>query len=169
MKILVLSDSHSSLRFMRIAIERTAPDAVIHLGDYVRDGEAIAAEYPGIRFYQVAGNCDQFSVPDYYPRTTIESFEGVRIYFTHGHIQHVKQYLSMLIADANRCNAAVALFGHTHEPYCEQMENGLWLMNPGSCSNYGGYAGIVEIRGKEQVTCRLIRQSDMEESNGFNG
>ena len=48
MKVLVLSDSHSSLYFMRQCIERTKPDAVIHLGDYFEDGAAMAEAYPHI-------------------------------------------------------------------------------------------------------------------------
>ena len=46
MKILVLSDSHSALRFMRQCIDRVKPHAVIHLGDYFDDGEAMKEEYP---------------------------------------------------------------------------------------------------------------------------
>ena len=47
MKILVLSDSHSSHRFMRECIESVKPDAVIHLGDFVRDGEAMKEALSG--------------------------------------------------------------------------------------------------------------------------
>ena len=49
MKILVLSDSHSSLRFMFSCLEQIAPDAVIHLGDYFDDGAALREAFPGIR------------------------------------------------------------------------------------------------------------------------
>ena len=38
MTILVLSDSHSTLRFMRLCVEKIQPDALIHLGDYFDDG-----------------------------------------------------------------------------------------------------------------------------------
>ena len=34
MKILVLSDSHSALQFMRQCVESVKPDAIIHLGDF---------------------------------------------------------------------------------------------------------------------------------------
>ena len=34
MKILVMSDSHSALAFMRRCIEAVEPDALIHLGDH---------------------------------------------------------------------------------------------------------------------------------------
>ena len=56
MKILVLSDSHSALRYMRQCIDAVKPDAVIHLGDLVGAGETMQEEYPALLFYQVAGN-----------------------------------------------------------------------------------------------------------------
>ena len=41
MRVLVLSDSHSALSFMRRCIEHIRPDTVIHLGDYFEDGKAM--------------------------------------------------------------------------------------------------------------------------------
>ena len=41
MKILVVSDSHSALSFMRTCIDCVKPDMFIHLGDYFDDAEAI--------------------------------------------------------------------------------------------------------------------------------
>ena len=53
MKILVLSDSHSALQFMRQCVESVKPDAIIHLGDFFDDGVVIHEENPDIPFYQV--------------------------------------------------------------------------------------------------------------------
>ena len=44
MKILVLSDSHSTLSFMRRCIDSVQPHAVIHLGDHFDDAEAMKEE-----------------------------------------------------------------------------------------------------------------------------
>ena len=41
MNILVLSDSHSALSFMRRCLESVKPDAVVHLGDYFEDAQAM--------------------------------------------------------------------------------------------------------------------------------
>ena len=60
MKILVFSDSHSSLWFMRQCVRLLKPDCLIHLGDYAEDGSVIHDENPDILFYQVPGNCDGF-------------------------------------------------------------------------------------------------------------
>ena len=60
MKILVMSDSHAALRFMKMAVEAVKPNAVVHLGDYYDDGEAVAQLYPHIAFHLVGGNCDRY-------------------------------------------------------------------------------------------------------------
>ena len=161
MKILVFSDSHSGLRCMRLAMDRICPDAVIHLGDYVGDAQTIAEEYPGTRFYMVAGNCDRYRVPPDFPETLVETIRGVRVYMTHGHIQHVKTDLGMLLYNARRCGVQVALYGHTHCPDCRQLEDGLWVMNPGSCGYFGGSAGVIELSDGIIETCKIVREEDL--------
>ena len=161
MKILVLSDSHAALSFMRRCIDAIKPDTVIHLGDYYDDGTAMAEEYPYIKFYQVPGNCDAHRgyIPD--PETRMETLGGVRILMTHGHRHHVKQTLIRLVADARASRAAVVLFGHTHSADCQMEEEGLWVLKPGSCGFYGGSAGLVEIRAGELLQCRILREEDI--------
>jgi predicted phosphodiesterase len=44
MTILIFSDSHSGMRFMRRCVEKIKPDTMIHLGDHYDDGEAMAQE-----------------------------------------------------------------------------------------------------------------------------
>ena len=164
MKILVLSDSHSSHRFMRECIEAVKPDAVIHLGDFVRDGDAMKYEFPDLRFYQVAGNCDRGRVPMDFPEILIQKIGGAAIYMTHGHLQGVKLFLDKLILDGQRCGADIILYGHTHEPDCRKLPEGQWILNPGSAGIYGGTAGIILANGKDTV-CRIIRQTDLEGKN----
>ena len=161
MQILVLSDSHSTLSFMRRCIDAVNPDAVLHLGDYYDDGTAMAEEYPHITFYQVPGNCDAHRgyIPD--PETRLETLGGVRILMTHGHRHHVKQTLIRLLADARASRAAVVLFGHTHSAYNAQEEDGLWVLNPGSCGYFGGSAGLLELSAGEVLQCRVLREEDI--------
>jgi putative phosphoesterase len=161
MKILVLSDSHAALSFMRRCIDAVKPDVVIHLGDHYDDGTAMAEEYLQIPFYQVPGNCDAHRcfIPD--PETRLETLGGVRIFMTHGHRHHVKQTLIRLLADARASRADVVLFGHTHSTYCQREEDGLWVLNPGSCGYFGGSAGLLEIRGSQILQCKLLREEDI--------
>ena len=53
MKILVLSDSHSGMSFMRECINKVRPNALIHLGDHYDDGQTIQEEFPHLMVYQV--------------------------------------------------------------------------------------------------------------------
>ena len=163
MKLLVLSDSHSSLSFMRLAVEQVKPDGIIHLGDHYDDGEVLREDYPDIRLWQVPGNCDRYRVPPYVPEILIEPIGGVMFYMTHGHRHNVKLGLWKLISDAEQSNAQCVLFGHTHEPYCEMEDEDFWVMNPGSCGYGGGSVGLVEITDKKIVSCRVLDRTDLEE------
>ena len=58
MRILVLSDSHGNVDNMARAVELTAPDRVLHLGDCQRDLTALRARFPALPMEGVPGNCD---------------------------------------------------------------------------------------------------------------
>lgn len=161
MKILVVSDSHAGYSFMRRCIEYTAPDAIIHLGDYYRDGETMAEEYPHIPVYQVPGNCDmnRSYIPD--PEIRLLELGGVRLYLTHGHRHQVKSTLVRLIADARAAKAQAVLFGHTHSAMI-QREPDLLVLNPGAAS-WGGSAAILETHLGSITGCRLLYPQDVSE------
>lgn len=161
MKILVLSDSHSALRFMRQCMDAVKPDAVVHLGDHFDDGAALAEEYPGIPFYQVPGNCDRYRCPPGTAEIRIERVLGIDIYMTHGHRHHVKQYTGALVRDARVCKVQAVLYGHTHTPDCRQEEDGLWILNPGSCGYGGGSAGLILCERGRIRECRILREDDL--------
>lgn len=162
-KILVLSDSHAAMSFMRLCIRSVKPDAVVHLGDYYDDGTAIAEEFGLSRFYQVPGNCDKYRICSPVPETLVEKVCGVKLFMTHGHIHRVKTGLGALVTDARRTGAQAALFGHTHAAYCQQEEDGLWVVNPGSCGYYGGSAALIEAENGKIIGCRIVRQPDLDQ------
>lgn len=161
MKILVLSDSHSTMSFMRRCVNSVKPDAIVHLGDHFDDGEALKEENPQIRVYQVPGNCDRYRCPPGQPQILIPTVDGVRLYMTHGHKHSVKSYLGALLRDARASNAAAALYGHTHVADCHREEDGLWVLNPGSCGYYGGSAAVMEVNAGKILSCRLISDEDL--------
>jgi len=161
MKILVLSDSHCALCFMRRCVEAVHPDALVHLGDCFDDGLAIKEEFPGIPFYQVPGNCDRYRTMPGQPEILVERVCGVRLYMTHGHIHHVKSTLGALLRDARASRVDAVLYGHTHRPDCRQEPDGLWILNPGSCGYFGGSAGVLEVRDGKITHCRLLRDADL--------
>ena len=162
MKILVFSDSHSSMSFMRLCMEVVKPDAVIHLGDHYDDAEVLMDEWPRTRMYRVPGNCDKYRVPDYVPEILIQPIFGVNMYMTHGHKHGVKMGIGALIRDARLCRCDIALYGHTHIPDCHQEEDGLWVLNPGAAS-YSGTAGLIEIHDHKIIACRHLDRWDLEE------
>lgn len=161
MKLLVLSDSHSALSFMRLCIRKLQPDAVAHLGDYFEDGSVMAEEFPQMSFYQVPGNCDRYRNCGFAPETLVQRLCGVKLFMTHGHLHQVKYGLETLIRDARSVGAQAVLFGHTHSAYC-QLEDGLWVVNPGCCGSYGGSAAVLELMDGAITDCRIIRSWELE-------
>ena len=161
MKILVLSDSHSTLSFMRRCIDTVKPDVMIHLGDHYDDGEAMAEEYPRILLYQVPGNCDRYRCRPGIPEIMIPRIGGVDVYMTHGHKHSVKSYLGALLRDARASHVDAALYGHTHVADCHREEDGLWVLNPGSCGYFGGSAGLILSDKGKIADCLLLKEEDL--------
>ena len=161
MKILVLSDSHSTLSFMRRCIDAVKPDAVVHLGDHFDDGEAMREEYPGLRFYQVPGNCDRYRCHPSQPEILIQRVCGVNLYMTHGHKHSVKSYLGALLRDARASKVDAVLYGHTHLADCHREEDGLWVLNPGSCGYFGGSAGLILADNGKIWKCCILQEEDL--------
>jgi len=136
---------------MYAAIDLHKPQQVIHLGDMVDDAEQVSEHYPMLPFCLVPGNCDGWTTLPVKKQITLE---GTSILLSHGHRWNVKSGYDMAIADARAVGADILLFGHTHRALCEQLEDGLWMMNPGpSRSSYG----LIELE-RGSVSCRVLPQ-----------
>ena len=159
MKILVMSDSHAALSFMRMAVKAVKPDVIVHLGDYYDDGQVIAEENPHIPVHQVPGNCDRFRCTPDLPQFLCYDIDGVRFFMTHGHLHGVKSSTHRLVSEGRVRQAKAVLYGHTHGSDCRQ-EDGLWILNPGTCGSFGGSVGVIETDGGEIISCRILRQED---------
>ena len=147
-KLLVLSDSHGG----RAAIERVlmkeskSIDALIFLGDGLRDLELALTLYPKLRAYSVAGNCDYGALE---PTDGLAAFDGVVIFYTHGHMYGVKYDLDTLADAASARGAEVALFGHTHRrELVRGVGTAATVFNPGSLRDGGSY-GVITIENGE--------------------
>ena len=146
MKILVMSDSHGKRQYVLDAIyDNKDADAVIHLGDGVKDFDAGIKEAKELgvlhtdKIFKVKGNCDMFLDEAV---TLFENLGGYRFYITHGYEQRVKSGTDYLLKDAKDNDRNVALYGHTHRPFYEERL-GVHIFNPGAL-NYGDY-GIITI------------------------
>ena len=103
-KLLVLSDSHGG----RAAIERVlmkeskSIDALIFLGDGLRDLELALTLCPKLRAYSVAGNCDYGALE---PTDGLAAFDGVVIFYTHGHthIPHAETRSKVFLFNPGSC------------------------------------------------------------------
>ena len=136
---------------MMDAVAAHQPDQIIHLGDLMDDAESLGYAYPTLPVCMVPGNCDGWTMA---PLKKQICLAGRQILLSHGHLWGVKSGYAAAIADARACGAHILLFGHTHRAVCEQLEDGLWMMNPGSSrSTYG----IIEI-GPDHLSCSIHRQ-----------
>ena len=151
MKILVFSDSHRSRGGMLDAIDAHRPDQVIHLGDLQSDAEELTYVYPKLPICMVPGNCDGWTMDPLKKQITLA---GKRILLSHGHLWGVKKGYEVAVADARAVGADILLFGHTHRALCQQLEDGLWMMNPGaSRTSYG----LIRIE-QGQIHCSIHLQ-----------
>ena len=148
---------------MRMCIEKVKPDVMIHLGDYYDDGQAMADENPSVTVYQVPGNCDRYRCPRFCQEILLQTIGGVKFYLTHGHRHNVKSGLWQLLLDARAAGVDAVLYGHTHAADCHREEDGLWVLNPGSCGYCGGKAGVILVENGNIQEVRVIDQTDLEE------
>ena len=133
------------------AIDAHRPDQVIHLGDLQSDAEELTYVYPKLPICMVPGNCDGWTMAPLKKQITLA---GKRILLSHGHLWGVKKGYEAAVADARAVGADILLFGHTHRALCQQLEDGLWMMNPGaSRTSYG----LIRIE-QGQIHCSIHLQ-----------
>lgn len=151
-KILIVSDSHRDSTYLRLAVKKERPDAIVHLGDHASDADFIDMEHPIMPLCRVKGNCDYFE--QRYPEKWVFTWDGVTILATHGHKQGVKSGLLQLKYAALEAGAQLVLYGHTHRACCGEQD-GLWFLNPGACGGRTPTYGIAELN-EGRISCRII-------------
>ena len=162
MEVLILSDSHGRSRNITevLARQKQNPDLFIHLGDGLRDLDAIDY-FPSMPpFYAVKGNCDAFEFSLSFPchEEDLLALGGHTAFLTHGARYGVKGGLGALLAAAAQKGADLVLYGHTHTPHLEILEKGtelrgvilqrpMYVFNPGSLAQ--GSFGTLTIRNEQ--------------------
>ncbi len=154
MKILVFSDSHGRWKNIdeAIALHGGVCDAVIFLGDGLSDISRIKDKYPNIAFFAVRGNCDVFGFSDT-PEEMCVNFDGIKIFFAHGHRYGVKGSYGHILNKTNELSADAVVFGHTHEPLATVEYFGnrrVQVFNPGSIG--AGSYGIINTSNNVIIT-----------------
>ena len=133
-KIIVISDTHRDFDALYdIVNDNKHADMFIHLGDGEHEYDDVRNLFPEKAFLFVRGNNDWSDSPVYRTFT----YGGHKFYLTHGHSfdRHSMHDFIAATAKANECD--VALFGHTHIPFYEIM-NDVHVFNPGSASSPRG-------------------------------
>ncbi|MBO5227861.1 MAG: metallophosphoesterase [Lachnospiraceae bacterium] len=133
MKILVVSDTHGSLRGLQAAIKAEGKlDWILHMGDVDRQEDELAALAGRSMFACVKGN------NDYYSQLSNElllDIRGYKIWMTHGHRYQVYSGNDMIKNVGIMKGADIIMYGHTHSPLVEiDKENKITVINPGSIS-----------------------------------
>lgn len=147
MKLMIASDIHGSNFYCSKLLKRymeESPDKLIILGDLLYHGprNELPKEYDPERVAKlfnlvkdhiicVKGNCDA-EVDQWLVDFPIISemgcimIDGISMYITHGHKYNYENKPPM-------CPHDILIFGHTHVPFAEDCEEGLFI-NPGSVS-----------------------------------
>ncbi|WP_461203461.1 metallophosphoesterase [Enterococcus sp. N342-3-1-2] len=132
MKYLVVSDNHGDRQILVDLLDayKDQVDLFLHCGDSeLPDSDPLWDTYQ-----VVCGNCDYGA--QYPNQRTVETAVD-RIYMTHGHLADVRFGITKLGLQAQQADAAIVLFGHTHQIACEKVGGRLFL-NPGSISQPRG-------------------------------
>ena len=101
----------------------------------------------------VRGNCDWNS---FLPSKETLKICGKKIFITHGHLYNAKMGLYKVVCAAREEGADILLYGHTHIAM-NTYEDGLYVMNPGSCSGYMASYGIIEITEKGDILTNIVK------------
>ena len=126
-RYLVFSDVHGDkLSLSKLKQIASDCDGVIFAGD----GYSTLKDFTDKPIYAVGGNCDLSGAPE-----IITEIDGAKILLTHGHRYGVKSSLLSLSLRTRELECSVAVFGHTHTPFCS-YENGVFMLNPGASSGH---------------------------------
>jgi len=155
MKIAVISDTHRCIEKLINNLENKKLDIIIHLGDYIKDAEVIEDEL-GVEIIKVKGNCDirENDAQD----EIILNLKDRKVLLTHGHKYNVKFTFENLCYRAEEIEADIVLFGHTHRPFNQKIDDILFF-NPGSPTNPRNTKdktyGIIDI--DENIKAEIIK------------
>lgn len=154
LRIAVVGDTHARIETAKRELLNTNPDYMLFTGDFYADAVRLA-HHLDVPYYAVTGNCDASNAG---PAEQLLELGGKRFYMVHGHQYGVKLGLQSLYYRGKEKEADAVLFGHTHVPCCELVDN-LWMMNPGSPSRprMGGKGtyGLIDINDN-QLIARII-------------
>ena len=151
-RIIVFSDTHKNIEPCIKLIENIKDiDMIIHAGDHWSDARELEGIFPDIPVKYVKGNCD-FALA---PLEELIETEGKKIFVTHGHLYNAKSSLYHLFCAGKEEKADIVVFGHTHMPLTT-YEDGVYFLNPGSCSGYKPSYGFIDILDNGDIVTNTV-------------
>lgn len=146
MTVIVVSDVHGRTdRLEEVLSRNPRADALLFLGDGIRDLPEHVINTPTRLFGGVRGNCDGFTAlhGDRFPEELFINLDAYTVMMMHGHRFSVKSGTDAAVAYAISRGANVLLYGHTHVPESrylpagtsigeKTLEKPFYLFNPGS-------------------------------------
>lgn len=154
MRILVVSDTHGDLKSLMRAVDaQRRAEVIVHCGDGDAQVQYLKENIKDKMIVGVKGNCDFASS---LPSTETLRIMGKTIFVTHGHLYGAKSGLYNITSAAREQNADILLFGHTHMPLCE-YDDGMHILNPGSCHGYFASYGFIDITEKGEIVTNTVR------------
>ena len=164
MRLAVFSDSHGEITTLHWAMEEAARlgkiDAFIFLGDGADDFDRCRSLMdrlsPRALLFRVKGNNDFF--PPDIAQELVYTFNGVKVFMTHGHRYQAKMTDEGLLSAAQARGCRVCLYGHTHRPLIEEKD-GILLMNPGALSHTWGHGesyGVIDVDTNGIIKAEII-------------
>ncbi len=153
MRILVVSDTHGDLnRLIRAVTAQPKAEIIVHCGDGDEQVQYLMENYRDKMIVGVRGNCDWASL---LPPVETLSVCGKKIFITHGHLYNAKTGLYQITSAAREQNADILLFGHTHIPM-STYDDGLHILNPGSCHGYLASYGYIDITQSGEIVTNTV-------------
>ncbi len=153
MRILVVSDTHGDMNTLIRAVN-AQPNAeiIVHCGDGENQVQYLKNSINDKMIVGVRGNCDWGSM---LPSVETLRVCGKTIFITHGHLYNAKTGLYQITCAAREAKADILLFGHTHIAMTS-YDDGLYIMNPGSCSGYMASYGYIDITDKGEIFTNTV-------------
>jgi uncharacterized protein len=142
----VLSDTHSLVIPQKLLEALKNVDLIVHAGDLC-DGDVLKSLKAIKPVKAVQGNMDDSPLKKKLPWKEVFEVEGVKVGVCHGH-GPAKDVLTNVKEQLKDDGVALAIFGHSHQPYNEKIGDVLYF-NPGSPNDvcrapYFSY-GLIEI------------------------
>ena len=136
MKILVFANTNGCVDLIKKAIDQTKIDAIIHLGNGLRDFEKINFCVP---VFLTKSNKDFFVKADKIKKIDLK---GTKILCTYGHKSDTKNNFFKLEKRAKQENAKLVLFGCGNKTYAQK--DNIIFANPGCFFKTEGSCLLVE-------------------------